>query len=183
MYKDIIVDLETHDTETSAVILSIGAVAFNPEDNDAWEDFGESRTFYSVLEIDSQLEKGATQSKDTLDWWQRQGEHAKKAFEGPKVDARTALDTFAHFCMGASSLWGNGNMFDNAILREAFKRHDLQYPFKFWEDLDMRTIMHIAGGKSRTIPFRGIKHHALDDAKHEVLLIQDALWRVKGCPD
>jgi len=178
-YDSVVVDLETLDTANTAVILSIGAVAFNHQDNDKWGDFKESRSFYQVLETDTQKAAGLTTSKSTEQWWAKQSAEAKQAFDVPKVDTKTALEQFYQFCAGTKVLWGNGNMFDNAIIRNACTQLDTPYPYKFWEDLDMRTIIFLAG-KNNRIQFKGTPHNALDDAKHEALLIQDAYYRLKG---
>lgn len=178
MYKEIVVDLETLDTASTAVMLSIGAVAFNHTDSDDWDSFTEDRCFYQVLELPTQQAAGLTESEHTVLWWQNQGSEARKVFDEPQVDTKTALEQFYSFCSGTSALWGNGNMFDNAILRNACAALGTPYPYPFWQDMDMRTAMHLAGGKNKQIQFRGTPHHALDDAKHEVLLIQDAYQRI-----
>ena len=173
-YDSVVVDLETLDTANTAIILSIGAVAFNHYDEDDWDSIIEERCFYRVLELDTQRAADLTESESTVNWWAKQSVAAKQAFDVPKIDTKTALEEFNTFCAGTKVLWGNGNMFDNAILRNACAQLSTPYPYEFWEDVDMRTLMFLAGGNNSRIKFQGTPHNALDDAKHEVLLIQDA---------
>ena len=66
MAQHLMVDLETLDTKTSATILTLGAVRFDPFSNTPMKEL------YLRVDIDSQDALGCTVSDDTLKWWNQQ---------------------------------------------------------------------------------------------------------------
>ena len=65
----IMVDIETLDTVQSAVVLSIGAVAFDPHTKELGEKFYVEFT----TDLQAQQRLGRTISADTVTWWMQQG--------------------------------------------------------------------------------------------------------------
>lgn len=171
MYKDVMLDLETLGTRENAVVVSMGAVLFNLEDQDAFDDLDNNRCFYAVLDLRDQSAKGRTINTDTVAWWMQQGPLAREVFTVPGVDVRQVLAKFADFCRGREAIWGNGNMFDNAITRSLYATYGVPYPVNFRNDLDLRTLKRLSGTTSYVVP-SGIAHNALDDAKVQVLQAQ-----------
>jgi exodeoxyribonuclease VIII len=177
LYTDVMVDLETMGTDSTACIISIGAVRFRMglrEDQDTIRD--ESRSFYARLDTDEQRVKGRTVSPDTMAWWSEQSEEARAVFDEEPEGVRDALDRFSQFCKGAKRVWGNGNMFDNAILRSIYADYDRDYPVAYWSDLDLRTLTYLWnfltnwGSKGKRPQIEGfIEHNALDDARLEAM--------------
>ena len=84
------VDLETLGTVADAVILSIGAVRFDPDSNQI-DDAG----FYRSISIDSNLDHKRRVQEDTLIWWMKQPAAAQKVFHEPKEILETALCAFS----------------------------------------------------------------------------------------
>src|SRR5574337_1474769 len=110
------VDLETVDNKPTSAIASIGAVMF---DEDGLYD-----EFYIVVDHLSSIQLGLTQSADTMNWWSKQSEEARKIFhpDTSKYDVKIALIEFGSWFKnnGGLYLWGNGSDFDNAILSTAY---------------------------------------------------------------
>lgn len=187
VYTDIVVDLETLGTEPEAAILSIGAVRFHPFTRDSEQSISEpDRTFYARLNERVQLDNGRMVDPDTLLWWQAQSKGAKAVFEEETEDVETALKRFADFCKGARRLWGNGNMFDNAILRNIFRQYKLEYPIPYRKDLDLRTVtfmwrklLHKAHNQLPDDNSLVYDHTALSDAKVEALGLQQMLREIR----
>lgn len=77
-------------------------------------------------------------------------------------------------------VWGNGATFDNVILRGAYERAGQVCPWQFWNDHDVRTIVtlgRVVGfDPKRDMPFDGIAHNALADARHQAKYVS-AIWQ------
>src|SRR5690606_12661716 len=86
----IMLDLETLDTASSAVVVSIGAVAFDPYTNAIGDKFYVEMT----EDIAEQQKKGRTISGDTVRWWMQQDVLAKRVFSVPPPDGVKRVNTF-----------------------------------------------------------------------------------------
>jgi hypothetical protein len=68
-------------------------------------------------------------------------------------------------------VWGNGAGFDPVLLEAAYSAADVPAPWKYWNALDVRTLVHMGRqlgfDPKSDLPFEGNKHHALDDAIHQ----------------
>jgi DNA polymerase III epsilon subunit-like protein len=187
-YPDIMVDLETMGTDTDSQVLSIGAVRFRLDVLDDIETVLEpERNFYARLDLASQRECGRTEDPDTATWWAEQSAEARGVFEEEEEPTKDALKRFLKFCKGGKRVWGNGNMFDNAIVRSLCKDYDLTYPVGYWRDLDVRTLTYLwnlltnwgSKGKRPEI-ILGEEHNALDDARRQVLQCQLMYKDIRG---
>ena len=175
----IVVDLETLSTQPNALVLSIGAVALTK--------FGApviGGNFYVALK---QAEQGAVRhiSQSTVDWWERQSIEAQQAAYKPTVCTsfvEDALDGFSDWIESIADpkqvlLWGNGCSFDNVILASLYDAWHRARPWSFWNDRDMRTVTGLMPAL-KLLPFEGIKHHALHDAKHEAAQLSQAILKL-----
>ena len=180
-YSHVSFDIETLDTTSSALVLSIGAVKFNLEDDEAYDEIKDDsdRCFYASLELQTQIDAGRTISADTLGWWMNQSREAQKVFTENKFDTVGALCDLATFCKGTNFAWGNGNMFDNIIIRNLYGSYKMTYPYHFTRDLDLRTLKIAAGNPKiqiHTEADTNVKHNALDDAVFQAVLAQQ-FWK------
>lgn len=165
--QHIMLDLETLDTATSAAILSIGAVKFDPNTESA---IGEK--FYLAVDVQSNIDAGRTVSGDTLNWWMGQDDSARAVFkDSQRVLLPEALEAFAGFFDRPDyQVWGNGSDFDNAIVIHAFKQQGWKLPWKFFNNRCYRTLKNLPG-VPKMAPFEG-KHNALLDAWAQALHLQ-----------
>lgn len=161
-------DMETIGTAANSVILSIGAVYFD-------DDGTLGDEFYYVLDTKSQSAKGRFTDPETLAWWEKQSEDAKKeAYSYPdalRVDTVAALEDLHKFIKAGGKdvlVWGNGSDFDNALLADLFRSFGIKQPWAFWNNRCFRTYKSEFKALANEPPFDGIKHHALYDAKHQV---------------
>ena len=171
---DIMVDLETMDNTASSAIVSIGATQCDLITG----EFGDS--YYRVVDLKGQVDRGLSISTDTLYWWMEQSDGARKSLTIPgKITLEKMCVQFSDWLHNIGSspeklrLWGNGASFDNAILRHAYTKLDINFPIPFWNDRDMRTIVgfyptQLQEKWRRTTIREGTHHNALDDAKHQV---------------
>lgn len=161
----IMIDLETLDTKPTTVILSIGAVAFDPFTGD------ERGRFYEEIDAQGQIDQGRTVSADTLKWWMGQDNGVIK-LEGER-DLGHALHLLYEFFGLAEcyETWGNGSTFDVSIMEDAYRSFNMEAPWKFWAVRDMRTIVALVGKEDWS---GGTNHNALDDAIHQAGVVSRA---------
>ena len=177
MIKDSIhcmVDLETLGTGSNSVVVSAGLVAFNISTGEilAELDIG--------LNLNQQIKTGGVIDGDTLEFHFAQApDSIQKMAQRKVLDVKEGLELISNFIKAnnITTLWGNGATFDNVILRNLYTRHLKVFPLGFWTDRDLRTAVDIYNIDTRTVPFEGIKHYCLDDARHQVKLLTDKSLR------
>ncbi|HEB5521733.1 TPA: 3'-5' exoribonuclease [Klebsiella pneumoniae] len=181
-YVHVMVDLETMGKKHNAPIVAIGAVVFDP----ATGSIGES--FYKVVCLESSVNWGAVIDPSTVIWWLKQSSEARSAIvNDDAIPLQDALLQFREFVSdnvaGGSKkaqVWGNGASFDNSILRSSYDCIAEDYPWEYWNDRDVRTMVELGQAISfdpkTTIPFEGSRHNALADAIHQARYVS-AIWR------
>jgi len=154
------VDLETLGTAPGSVILSIGAVTFDPV-------FGAvgAKAFYRVIDQASCEAVGLTVDPATVAWWERQDQAARDAL---KVDPRQVRDVLADFtawwrASGGRKFWAHGPNFDETLLAAVYRACGAIPPWKYWDCRCTRTI-YAAAGDIKPDRAAGQHHNALDDA-------------------
>ncbi|WP_373859121.1 3'-5' exoribonuclease [Klebsiella variicola subsp. variicola] len=181
-YVHVMVVLETMGKKHNAPIVAIGAVVFDP----ATGSIGES--FYKVVCLESSVNWGAVIDPSTVIWWLKQSSEARSAIVND--DAIPLLDALLQFrefvsdnVTGGSKkaqVWGNGASFDNSILRSSYDCIAEDYPWEYWNDRDVRTMVELGQAISfdpkTTIPFEGSRHNALADAIHQARYVS-AIWQ------
>ncbi|HHQ6221054.1 TPA: 3'-5' exoribonuclease domain-containing protein [Klebsiella pneumoniae] len=181
-YVHVMVDLETMGKKHNAPIVAIGAVVFDP----ATGSIGES--FYKVVCLESSVNWGAVIDPSTVIWWLKQSSETRSAIvNDDAIPLQDALLQFREFVSdnvaGGSKkaqVWGNGASFDNSILRSSYDCIAEDYPWEYWNDRDVRTMVElgqaISFGPKTTIPFEGARHNALADAIHQARYVS-AIWQ------
>ena len=181
-YVHVMVDLETMGKKHNAPIVAIGAVVFDP----ATGSIGES--FYKVVCLESSVNWGAVIDPSTVIWWLKQSSEARSAIVNddaiPLLDALLQFREFVSDNVAGGSkkaqVWGNGASFDNSILRSSYDCIAEDYPWEYWNDRDVRTMVELGQAISfdpkTTIPFEGSRHNALADAIHQASYVS-AIWQ------
>ncbi|MBC5022847.1 3'-5' exoribonuclease, partial [Klebsiella pneumoniae] len=181
-YVHVMVDLETMGKKHNAPIVAIGAVVFDP----ATGSIGES--FYKVVCLESSVNWGAVIDPSTVIWWLKQSSEARSAIvnddANPLQDALLQFREFVSDNVAGGSkkaqVWGNGASFDNSILRSSYDCIAEDYPWEYWNDRDVRTMVELGQAISfdpkTTIPFEGSRHNALADAIHQARYVS-AIWQ------
>lgn len=105
---------------------------FDPRANKVSKD-----TFYSTVDLKTQ--KGRTEGKSTLEWWDKQSPHARKALKGT-AQLPDVLEDLAFWLPTDCRIWGNGPNFDMWFLEDAYRWADMEVPWMFWNIRDCRTI-------------------------------------------
>lgn len=152
----VMVDLETLGISPGCMIVSIGAVIFNPANGDI-DDNG----FYAAVDLGERY--GLHQAQATLDFWARQSEESRKVFTDPNaLRLDRALENFNRYIPAGALVWGNGADFDNAILAAAYHATGVKPGWKPYNGRCYRTLKNLAPHiKMARV---GTHHNALDDA-------------------
>jgi hypothetical protein len=175
--RHLMIDLETLDTEITAAIVSIGAVAFDPRGTEPQDEFS--------LTIDQKSNEfhGRSVSEATMEWWSHQSKEARaRTFDGPHTEFSTAMRMFTTWINSmhptCTRVWAQDPDFDISILAHACRGLNLMWPFKFWEGRSVRTIKELAypEGDFPRIAMNGAKHDALTDAKVQVTAVQHSFY-------
>jgi len=171
---NVVVDLETLGRRAGCTVLEIGAAA------EVYDD--EVLTFRAHPDLQSQLRMGLVPDAATVLWWmgrdlgearahQLQG-HGREGEEAEAVcGALLRFNQFLHQAARGRELriWGNSARFDLGILEELYRRFDMEVPWKFWEERDLRTSFELLGGKPSVERGPGsVVHAGVYDAHHEL---------------
>lgn len=166
---EVMVDLETLDNTPTSLILSIGACKFYKTGDGVY-----GANFHAFIDPNDAFRHGLTISPGTVDWWMDPERNAAReemmANKAKRLPLKEALLRFAQWMNGDRPVWGNGAMFDNAILGNAFKAVGIRQPWAFWNDRCYRTI------KSQHPDIKlervGTHHSAVQDAVSQALHLQ-----------
>ncbi|END6505204.1 3'-5' exoribonuclease [Escherichia coli] len=170
------VDLETMGTNPDAPINSIGGKFFDPATVEMGPEFSKA--------IDLETSGGIIDRK-TIKWWAKRSREAQSAIFTDEISLDVALRLFIEFIEKNSGgrfvqVWGNGANFDNVILRRSYERQGIPCPWLYYNDRDVRTIVELGNAIGfdvrMAIPFEGVPHNALDDARHQAKQVS-AIWQ------
>lgn len=158
----VMIDIETLSQHQNAVILSIGACKFTFEN-------GITDKFYINVDPRSCKEYGLHIQQSTVDWWKQQSEEARNALKEDQRPLPEALAKLNDFVGRDKNqfLWANGSVFDFGILTSAYQacKMDTEKNWRYWQELDARTIYTFAGVRNDKIRKEESGHHnALADA-------------------
>jgi len=189
---DIMLDLETVGLCDNAVITQLSAVAFSMEDGTCFEIFNEP------IGIKNSVQKGLKIDGSTMEWWFKQPD---KVYEDVFIKAMMSEikleDILAKFTGWIKSLkgeygldhksnvnvWGNGALADNKWIRQAYKVCNMEPPWAFHEDRDVRTIAELGRRlfdyEYRKVTFEGTVHNAVDDCKHQIKYCSEIYSKLK----
>jgi hypothetical protein len=182
----LMIDLETLGTAEDAIIASIGAVIFDPRGRDTENTL--TNTKYIRINPVSCQAAGMTLDAKTVLWWFEQDQQARDEItREDQVNFFTAMSDFTIWLNQQrpkpARIWAKGYDFDVVKMRNAMLRAGQHWLFaqEYASSRCVRTIMEMAD-PTGTLPSIGVgvAHHALDDAKRQVLAVQRA-YRLLSC--
>lgn len=167
MAHDIMLDLETLSTRPEAVILTIGAVKFNPFVQD---EFGE--TLYIKPNVDEQIEVGRHVDEGTIEWWGKQPEDIREDAMGEdgRISIEDTLKRLNKFLVGADNIWAQGPIFDIGILENLYRARTQPPPWQHWRIRDSRTLFGVHGDPRKQ--GRDGFHNAVADCVYQAQGVQ-----------
>ena len=158
---DVMIDLETLGTRAGCSILSIGACTFD-----------QSYLYHEKISRTSCQERGLLEDPETLAWWDKQNAEARTAAFSGQLTLEQALGRLNDFfaILPATNrdiyVWGNGADFDLPILEAAYQKVGMKKPWAPFNGRCFRTLKNLYFDVKAPI-FEGMKHDALEDAKHQ----------------
>ena len=161
------IDLETLAVDPNAVILTLGAVKFDP--NNQAEPH--SRMYFRV-DVDSQTEMGRKVDDNTLDWWGKQPPEIFEEALGEKdrIPVAEMIKRINKYAVGVDVFWCQGPLFDFTILQDIYKQMETPAPWQYWQIRDSRTLFNLVPrdpNEQRT----GL-HNALEDCVFQAKKVQ-----------
>lgn len=170
-----VVDIETLGQGADAVICSIAVVVVDLGSLAVVDEF--------YCRVDHN-QVNRSRSEGTLAFWEQQRQESPAAWDelfspaGQRLFITSALELLATFLLKAFGriedvqLMGNGSEFDNVILAHAYEQWGMAQPWHFRGNQSLRTAVWMGRvllgiDPKYQLPFDGVRHHALHDARHE----------------
>ncbi len=115
----IMLDSETLGTSPNAVILTIGAVKFDPY------NLQEPHTpLYFRIDVDEQTALGRTIDQSTLDWWGKQDAaiFEEAMSDEDRIPLSDVITQINKYVVGVDKIWAQGILFDIGMLENLYRQ-------------------------------------------------------------
>ena len=172
--SDIMLDIETLATSPDAVVLTFGAIKFDPFNPSIQMSDG----IYFRIDVDEQIDLGRRVDQGTVAWWGTQSAEVREEALG-ETD-RVSLEDFTKalnkFVVGATRIWAQGPVFDIVILENLYRQIGKPAPWQYYSIRDSRTLLKALGDDRKG---GALLHNALADAVSQAEAVQSAVNRHK----
>ena len=161
-------DLETLGTHPDCVILTLGAIKFDPFGN---REPGPG--IYLRLDINEQLAIGRSTLDSTIEWWAKQDPEVREEALGDSRSRTNIGDMkkeLNKFLVGVDHIWAQGPAFDIVILENLYRSQSWPIPWHFWQIRDSRTLFGVHGDPRKS--GRDQAHNALADCFYQAQAVQ-----------
>jgi len=174
MAADIMIDIESLSTDPYCVILTIGAVRFDPKGSGIAERLELRPTIEEQTDIYNRKI-----NDDTLRWWSEQSPAAQEEALGDRdrISFKECMEKLYKFCWNRRAVWSNGAAFDCVVMETAWKQLDMQIPWPFWSVRDTRTLYEVAGVRLSD-GGHVTSHKAVEDAERQAIVVQQAYMKM-----
>ena len=171
---DVMLDIETLSQHPDSVILTIGAVKFDPYTEGSLGD-----ALYIRPDVDEQLERGRTYSEDTIEWWGTQPDDVREEALGTegRISVEETQRQLNKFLVGANNIWTQGPVFDICIIENLYRQYGWPIPWNFWQISDSRTLFKVHGDPRDKN--RASLHNALEDCVSQAEAVQKIYYRLE----
>ena len=168
--SSLMIDIETIGIAPAATILTIAAQSFDPLGTGYYKQY-----YYARVSLESQ--ENRTIDDSTLNWWATQPADARdEAFaEEDRIPLDQALDELGKLIWTSKFLYCQGPTFDCTILEHAYKSYGKPIPWQYYNVRDSRTVF----GLWPNLPKPPTSHHALEDCRRQISLLQETLKYLK----
>ena len=162
------IDLETLGTSADTVILTVGAIKFDPlTDADPYADM------YHRLNVDQQTDLGRTIDESTIEWWGKQDPEIWEEALGDdnRIDVDDFIRDLQKWVVGVDVIWAQGYGFDITILDHLLLSKGHNLPWNFWNVRDSRTLFQLMPKDPRKA-LNFAAHNALEDCRAQAKCVQ-----------
>ena len=178
---DLMLDIETCDNSEDAAILSISIVPFNRNGEPT-----ELKSYNQVIDLTSCFMAGMKMT-GCQKWWMKQDPIVISAIvNAPKKTIQKVMNEVHDYLSGLAEtydlqLWSRGTDYDFPKLEYGLRKFvEKEPPYKYSHKWDVRTIVKGLGIDESQFEFEGRKHIAIDDATHDIKLVQAAFAKISG---
>jgi hypothetical protein len=164
---DIMLDIETLGTCPDCVVLTLGAVRFDP-----YTKTDMKGGIYCRPDVDDQIVQGRIVREDTMQWWSEQAEEVREEALGEegRIPVTQMLQELNRFLVGANNIWAQGTVFDIGILEHLYRQYDMVPNWQYWQITDSRTLFKIHGDPR--VKGKAGLHNALEDCVSQAQAVQ-----------
>ena len=171
---DVMLDIETLATSPDSVVLTFGAIKFDPFDNNKPMDQG----LYMRFNLDEKIQFGRRVDEGTVAWWGTQSAEVREEALGE--NDRVSLEDFTKqlnkFVSSATRIWAQGPVFDIVILENLYRQLGKPAPWQYYTIRDSRTLLKALGDDREG---GALLHNALADCVSQAEAVQSAVKRYK----
>lgn len=164
------IDIETLGTEPDCVVLSVGAVKFDPFTSHE----PHAKTLWKP-NVDQQTCAERSVLDSTLEWWAKQPQHIQD--EAFNEEGRQSIADFMQdlnkYLVGVDKIWCQGPQFDMVILEHLFKQFNHHRGWAFWQIMDCRTVFNMMPVDPRKAIQQNL-HSADADAYYQAVCVQQS---------
>ena len=167
--SSVMIDLETLSVKPNAVILTVGALKFDP----CSDTINDDDSLYLRIDVDEQVNIGRAIDEETIEWWGKQDPIVRDETlsDGNRVSLEYLTTRLNQFLVGAKDIWCQGPMFDMVILENLYRQIGKPAPWSYWQIRDSRTIFGVHGDPREKR--RPGHHNALSDCIYQAKGIQE----------
>lgn len=187
-YEHFCLDVETTDIESSAIVLSAAIVGFNltEDDNFTYEDLVE-RTLYVKFDAKEQKAAGRSVSRETMAWWDKQGEDIKRMCFFPSkkdMSAEEGMGAINSYLKANGTqdyfVWTRGSL-DQMLFESLSRTFEVEKVFHYNSFCDIRTALRCLKQTTNRQGYCNIpnfdldkisKHNPIDDIALDVLMLK-----------
>lgn len=162
-------DIETLSTRPNAVILSLGAVRFDPFS----ERIDIAKGLDVKVDVDEQTAIGRHIQEETLNWWATQSPEIQEAAlsEQGRIGLKEFTKQLNKMMVGVDQIWCQGPAFDMVIIEDLYRQLNKPTPWQFWQVRDSRTLFGVFGDPREKN--RAEAHNALIDCVYQAVGVQE----------
>ena len=180
-------DVETMDTESTAVILSLAIVQFEPSEKPTYQELLD-KTLFIKLDAKEQIKVFKRSiNKDTIEWWAKQHEYARSISVTPSandVSSLEAVETLKRYINmypngSTQAFWARGAL-DSMAIDSLCRNLDIDPITSYYNWRDVRTAIDLLYGTTNGYcdvdhpEFNRdlvIKHHPSHDVCLDVMML------------
>jgi inhibitor of KinA sporulation pathway (predicted exonuclease) len=167
MTQAVMLDIETLGIRPESVILTLGAVKFDP-----FEPRKITTGLYLRIDVDEQITRGREVNEETVTWWGRQPDHIREEALGDsdRVSVEEMVRQLNKFLVAVDEIWCQGPSFDIVILENIYRQYQISPNWKYHQIRDSRTLFQVHGDP-RDKNAAGL-HNALEDCVSQASGVQ-----------
>lgn len=166
------IDLETLGVEPDSVVMTLGAIKFDP-----FTDAEPHSPLYLRGDVEEQSEQyGRSIDDNTLAWWATQPQEIQDEAFGDhddRVTVQEMLRQLNKWCVGLDYIWCQGPTFDFVILQDLYKCAEKPAPWNYWQIRDSRTLFAMMPSDPRKAIQESL-HNALADCFYQAKCVQQS---------